>query len=64
MQRRLAQQDRVELLGLRPFDFKLLSFSLSALLASGGGAIYLLLVRGSSPGSASSVFTLNLIIMV
>ncbi len=57
-------EDRVEMLGLRPFNFKLLSFALSAVLASAGGAVYLLLVRGATPGSASSVFTLNLIIMV
>jgi branched-chain amino acid transport system permease protein len=57
-------EDRVELLGLVPFRFKLLSFGLSAVLAAGGGAVYLLLVRGATPGAASSVFTLNLIIMV
>jgi branched-chain amino acid transport system permease protein len=57
-------EDRVELLGLIPFRFKLLSFGLSAVLAAGGGAVYLLLVRGATPASASSVFTLNLIVMV
>jgi branched-chain amino acid transport system permease protein len=57
-------EDRVELLGLVPFRFKLLSFGLSAVLAAGGGAVYLLLVRGATPSSASSVFTLNLIVMV
>ena len=57
-------EDRVELLGLIPFQFKLLSFGLSAVVAAGGGAVYLLLVRGATPGSASAVFTLNLIIMV
>jgi branched-chain amino acid transport system permease protein len=57
-------EDRVELLGLIPFRFKLLSFALSAVVAAGGGAVYLLLVRGATPGSASAVFTLNLIIMV
>lgn len=57
-------EDRVELLGLIPFRFKLLSFGLSAMLAATGGAVYLLLVRGATPSSASSVFTLNLIVMV
>jgi branched-chain amino acid transport system permease protein len=57
-------EDRVELLGLIPFRFKLLSFALSAGLAATGGAVYLLLVRGATPFSASSVFTLNLIVMV
>ncbi len=57
-------EDRVELLGLIPFQFKLLSFGLSAGLAASGGAVYLLLVRGATPFSASAVFTLNLIVMV
>jgi branched-chain amino acid transport system permease protein len=57
-------EDRVELLGLIPFRFKLVSFGLSAFLAAGGGAVYLLLVRGSTPFAASAVFTLNLIVMV
>jgi branched-chain amino acid transport system permease protein len=57
-------EDRVELLGLIPFRFKLLSFGLSAVLAGAGGAVYLLLVRGATPFAASSVFTLNLIVMV
>jgi branched-chain amino acid transport system permease protein len=57
-------EDRVELLGLIPFRFKLLSFALSAVLAACGGAVYLLLVRGATPFAASSVFTLNLIVMV
>lgn len=57
-------EDRVELLGLIPFQFKLLSYVLSAVLAAAGGGVYLLLVRGATPGSASSVFTLNLIVMV
>ena len=57
-------EDRVELLGLIPFRFKLLSFGLSAVLAAAGGGVYLLLVRGATTSSASSVFTLNLIVMV
>lgn len=57
-------EDRVELLGLIPFQFKLLSFGLSAMLAATGGAVYLLLVRGATPSAASVVLTLNLIIMV
>lgn len=57
-------EDRVELLGLVPFQFKLLSFGLSAMLAAGGGSVYLLLVRGATPGAADVLFTLNLIVMV
>jgi branched-chain amino acid transport system permease protein len=57
-------EDRVELLGLVPFRFKVTSFVLSAVVAGAGGAVYLLLVRGATPSAASSVFTLNLIVMV
>jgi branched-chain amino acid transport system permease protein len=57
-------EDRVELLGLVPFGFKLTSFVMAGMLASLGGGVYLLLVRGATPFAASSVFTLNLIVMV
>lgn len=57
-------EDRVEMLGLRPYGFKLQSFVLGGTIASLGGATYLLVARGASPGSASSTFTLNLVIMV
>jgi hypothetical protein len=62
--RAMTARLRRELLGLIPFRFKLLSFALSAVVAAAGGSVYLLLVRGATPGSASAVFTLNLIIMV
>lgn len=57
-------EDRVELLGLVPFGFKLMSFGLSATLAAGGGAVYLLVIRGANPETASAIFTLNVIVMV
>lgn len=57
-------EDRVELLGLVPFTFKLLSFSLAGTLAAAAGALYLLLVRGSTPDTTAATFTLNIIVMV
>ncbi|QBI20704.1 branched-chain amino acid ABC transporter permease [Egibacter rhizosphaerae] len=57
-------EDRVELLGLVPFGFKLLSFGMSATLAAAGGAVYLLVIRGANPEVGTAIFTLNVIIMV
>lgn len=57
-------EDRVELLGLVPFRFKLVAFTLGATLAGLAGAVYLLLARGASPAVASAEFTLALLIMV
>lgn len=57
-------EDRVELLGLRPFPFKLLAFTFGGALAGAGGTVYLLLVRGANPSSASADFTLALLVMV
>ena len=57
-------EDRVELLGLRPLPFKLVSFVIGASLATLGGGVYLLLVRGANPSLASADFTLALLVMV
>lgn len=57
-------EDRVELLGLIPFQFKLLSFTLGGALAGLGGSMFLVLARGASPSVASADFTLALLIMV
>lgn len=57
-------EDRVEMLGLVPFGFKLTCFTLSSTLAAFGGSVYLLLVRGSTPQVASALFTLALLVMV
>jgi branched-chain amino acid transport system permease protein len=57
-------EDRVELLGLKPFGFKLIAFTAACALAAAGGAVYLLLVRGANPGVASAEFTLALLVMV
>ncbi|NNF69837.1 MAG: branched-chain amino acid ABC transporter permease, partial [Acidimicrobiia bacterium] len=57
-------ETRVEMLGLRPFAFKLSAFVISSAIASLGGSIYLLLVRGANEGTASAVFTLAILVMV
>jgi branched-chain amino acid transport system permease protein len=55
---------RVEVLGMRPRAYKLLAFVLASFLATIGGVVYLLLIGGSSPGVASTGFTLSLLLMV
>jgi branched-chain amino acid transport system permease protein len=55
---------RVQVLGLRTFDFKLMSFVLSSFLATAGGVVYLLLVTGATPEVTSANFTLSLLVMV
>lgn len=56
--------ERVEMLGLRPYGYKLQSFVLGGAIAGLGGVAYLLVVRGASPNAASTTFTLNLVVMV
>ena len=55
---------RVSVLGLDPYRFKLLAFSLAGGLAAAGGVVYVLLVGGASPAVATSNFTLSLLVMV
>ncbi|MEX1044279.1 MAG: branched-chain amino acid ABC transporter permease [Acidimicrobiia bacterium] len=55
---------RVHMVGLEPFRFKLASFVIASALASLGGSIYILLVRGANTGIASATFTLALLVMV
>jgi branched-chain amino acid transport system permease protein len=58
-------EQRVEVIGLRPFPFKLMSFVLAAFLATVGGVVYLLLLgTGASPQVVSASFTLSLLVMV
>lgn len=57
-------EDRVELLGIRPYPAKLLAFVVGAVLAAASGCVYLLLVRGAGPGVASAEFSLALLVMV
>ena len=57
-------EDRVELLGIRPYPAKLLAFVVGSTLAATGGCVYLLIVRGANPHVASAEFTLALLVMV
>jgi branched-chain amino acid transport system permease protein len=55
---------RVEVLGLRPFDFKLMAFVLASFLATIGGIVYLVLISGANPDVTVPSFTLALLVMV
>jgi branched-chain amino acid transport system permease protein len=55
---------RVEVLGLRPYTYKLMSFVLASFLATAGGVVYLLLLGGATPEVTSANFTLTLLVMV
>jgi branched-chain amino acid transport system permease protein len=55
---------RVEMLGLRPYGFKLLAFVISAGLASCAGAVYLFLLNGATPRTVGAAFTVTLLLMV
>jgi branched-chain amino acid transport system permease protein len=55
---------RVEVLGLRPYTYKLMSFVLASFLATAGGVVYVLLLGGATPEVTSANFTLTLLVMV
>ncbi|NUP43766.1 MAG: branched-chain amino acid ABC transporter permease [Streptomyces sp.] len=55
---------RVEVLGLRPYGFKLVAFVLAGGLAAVGGVVHLLLTGGATPQATTSDFTLSLLVMV
>ena len=55
---------RVELLGLRPYLFKLLAFVVSGALATVGGMVYLFLASGATPRVVGAEFTVTLLLMV
>ncbi|MCQ8186931.1 branched-chain amino acid ABC transporter permease [Streptomyces rugosispiralis] len=55
---------RVEVLGLRPYGFKLTAFVLAGALAALGGIVHLLLTGGATPQTTTSDFTLSLLVMV
>ena len=54
---------RVEVIGLRPYPYKLLAFVLASFLAAWGGFIWLLLI-GVTPEVTTATFTLTLLVMV
>jgi branched-chain amino acid transport system permease protein len=56
---------RLEVLGIAPFRYKLVSFTLSSLIATAGGVVYLLLIGTAVPSAvASTTVTLSILIMV
>jgi branched-chain amino acid transport system permease protein len=55
---------RVEVLGLRPYSYKLMSFVLASFLATAGGVVYVLLLGGATPEVTTANFTLTLLVMV
>jgi branched-chain amino acid transport system permease protein len=55
---------RVQVLGLRPYAYKLMVFVLASFLATAGGVVYLLLEGGATPEVTSANFTLTLLVMV
>ena len=58
-------EGRVEVLGLRPFGFKLMAFVLASVLATLGGVVWLLVLgTGASPQVTTASFTLTLLVMV
>ena len=59
-----GNERRVEVLGLRPYGFKLVAFVLAGALAALGGVVYLLLTGGATPQTATTDFTLSLLVMV
>jgi branched-chain amino acid transport system permease protein len=57
-------EQRVEVLGMRPRAYKLESFVFSSVLAAAGGIVYMLLFSGSTLGVTQPDFTLTLLLMV
>jgi branched-chain amino acid transport system permease protein len=57
-------EQRVEVLGMRPHLYKLQSFVLSSTLAAAGGIVYMLLYNGSTLLVTQPNFTLTLLLMV
>ncbi|HEY5091631.1 MAG TPA: branched-chain amino acid ABC transporter permease [Acidimicrobiales bacterium] len=58
-------EKRLDVLGIRPFRFKLASFVLSSLIAAGGGVIFILVIGTAVPSTvASTSVTISILIMV
>jgi branched-chain amino acid transport system permease protein len=53
----------VSVVGLSPYGFKLLAFTLSGALAALGGAVYAIVVGGAAPRVATPDLTLSLLVM-
>jgi branched-chain amino acid transport system permease protein len=58
-------EQRVEVIGLKPFSFKLVAFVLASFLATAGGVVWLMVLgTGASPQVTTASFTLTLLVMV
>lgn len=57
-------EQRVEVIGLSPYPFKLIAFALAGFLAMLGGIVWLLLIGGATPEVTTANFTLALLVMV
>ncbi len=55
---------RIEMVGLRPYTYKLVVFVISAVIAAVAGVLYLFLSSGATPASVRSDFTVALLLMV
>lgn len=56
---------RLDILGIRPFRYKLIAFVLSSLIASAGGVVYVLVIGTAVPSAvASTTITISVLIMV
>ena len=55
---------RVEMIGLRPYTYKLLAFVVASVIAMIAGNLYLLLLSGATPSIVRSDFTVALLLMV
>lgn len=55
---------RVEILGVRTYAYKLLSFVIGSFLAAMGGTVYMFLAGGTSPGITTANLSLALLVMV
>ncbi|RKS06542.1 amino acid/amide ABC transporter membrane protein 2 (HAAT family) [Nocardiopsis sp. Huas11] len=59
-----ANEQRVAVLGVNPYPYKLAAFTVGGGLASLGGVVYLLVTGGVTPGITTAEFTLALLVMV
>ncbi|MCY9786553.1 branched-chain amino acid ABC transporter permease [Nocardiopsis sp. EMB25] len=59
-----ANEQRVAVLGVNPYPYKLAAFTVSGGLASLGGVVYLLVAGGVTPVVTTAEFTLTLLVMV
>lgn len=58
-------EQRLDILGVRPYRFKIISFVISSLIATGGGIVYILVIGTAVPSVvASTTVTLSILIMV